>query len=122
MSEMLGKFGMGWLPDYPDFRDHSVEQDVVPPRLKLLGQKDSVKAMLKKVGVLGPPKALPRSADLRAWCSPIEDQGALGSRTANAGVGVVEYFERRAFGRHLEILGARDGAATVMAGSRTTMH
>src|SRR3989304_5189432 len=99
MSEMLG---MGWLPDYPDFRDHSVEQDEVPSRLKLLGQKDSVKAMLKKVGVLRPPKALPPSADLRAWCPAIEDQGSLGSCTANAGVGVVEYFERRAFGRHVD--------------------
>jgi len=99
MSEMLG---MGWLPDYPDFRDHSVDHDEVPSKLKLLGQKDSVKAMLKKVGVVRPPKALPPSADLRAWCPPIEDQGSLGSCTANAGVGVVEYFERRAFGRHVD--------------------
>ena len=99
MSEMMG---MGWLPDYPDFRDHSVEQDEVPSRLRLLGQKDSVKAMLKKVGVVGPPKALPPAADLRAWCSPVEDQAALGSCTANAGVGVVEYFERRAFERHID--------------------
>ncbi len=102
MSEMRETFGMGWLPDYPDFRDHSVEHDEVPPKLKLLGQKDSVKAMLKKVGVVRPPKALPPSTDLRAWCPPIEDQGALGSCTANAGVGVVEYFERRAFGRHTD--------------------
>ena len=63
MSEMMG---MGWLPDYPDFRDHSVMHDEVPPRLKLLGQEDSVKAMLQKVGVVGPPKALPPTADLRA--------------------------------------------------------
>jgi C1A family cysteine protease len=40
--------------------------------------------------------------DLRPWCSPIENQGALGSCTANAGVGVVEYFERRAFGKHID--------------------
>jgi C1A family cysteine protease len=58
--------------------------------------------MLKKVGVVRPPKALPPSTDLRAWVPPIEDQGALGSCTANAGVGVVEYFERRAFGRHTD--------------------
>ena len=99
MGEMMG---MGWLPDYPDFRDHSVDHDEVPSKLKLLGHKDSVKAMLKKVGVVRPPKALPPSADLRAWCPPIEDQGSLGSCTANAGVGVVEYFERRAFGRHVD--------------------
>jgi C1A family cysteine protease len=36
------------------------------------------------------------------WCSPIEDQGTLGSCTAQAGVGLLEYFERRAFGKHLE--------------------
>ena len=30
---------MGWLPDYPDFRDYSVLSDKVAPRLKLLGQK-----------------------------------------------------------------------------------
>ncbi|HEU4759895.1 MAG TPA: C1 family peptidase, partial [Dehalococcoidia bacterium] len=45
---------------------------------------------------------LSASADLRQWCSPIEDQGQLGSCTAQAGVGMVEYFERRAFGKHLD--------------------
>jgi C1A family cysteine protease len=40
--------------------------------------------------------------DLRSWCSPIENQGALGSCTANAGVGIVEYFERRAYGKHID--------------------
>jgi C1A family cysteine protease len=44
----------------------------------------------------------PSSVDLRPWCSPIENQGALGSCTAHAAVGVVEYYERRAFGRHLD--------------------
>lgn len=103
MGETIEKLGMGWLPDYPDFRDYSVEQDEVAPQLKLLGQKDSLKTMLKKVGVAEPAKAtLPPSVDLRAWCSPIENQGSLGSCTANAGVGTVEYFERRAFGKHID--------------------
>lgn len=102
MSEVSEKLGMGWLPDYPDFRDHTVEHNEVSPKLKSLGQH-SVKAMLTKVGVAKPPKAsLPASVDLRAWCSPIENQGSLGSCTANAGVGMVEYFERRAFGRHVD--------------------
>lgn len=80
---------MGWLPDYPDFRDYTVENK-------------SMKAMLTKAGVAKPVKAsLPTSVDLRAWCSPIENQGAIGSCTANAGVGLVEYFERRAFGKHI---------------------
>jgi len=93
--------GMGWLPDYPDFRDATVNKDEISQKLKALGQKDSVKAMLKKVGVTEVLKG-PATIDLRAWCSPIEDQGALGSCTANAGVGIVEYFERRAFGRSID--------------------
>jgi C1A family cysteine protease len=51
------------------------------------------------------PKALqapPASVDLRPWCSPIENQGQLGSCTAHAAVGVVEYFQRRAHGKHLD--------------------
>jgi len=90
MIEMFGKLGMGWLPDYPDFRDYTVEQA-------------SVKAMLITVGAEKPLKAgLPASVDLKAWCPPIENQGSLGSCTANAGVAMVEYFERRAFGKHVD--------------------
>jgi C1A family cysteine protease len=40
--------------------------------------------------------------DLRGWCSPVEDQHNLGSCTANAGAGIIEYYERKAFGRHLD--------------------
>ncbi len=103
MDEKIKSFGMGWLPDYPDFRDYTAQHEKVPDKLKRLGQKDSVGAMLKKAGAVGPKKAkLAASVDLRAWCSPIEDQGQLGSCTAHAGVGMVEYFERRAFGRHID--------------------
>jgi len=90
MIEMFGKLGMGWLPDYPDFRDYTVENE-------------SVKAMLGKVGAEKPLKAgLPATTDLRPWCPPIENQGSLGSCTANAGVAMVEYFERKAFGKHVD--------------------
>jgi C1A family cysteine protease len=47
-------------------------------------------------------ETLPSSVDLREWFSPIEDQLTLGSCTANAGVGLVEYYQRRAFGRHVD--------------------
>ena len=103
MKRVTGKFGMGWLRDYPDFRDYTIDQKEVPSRLKPLGQKDSVKAMLTKAGVGNPARSnLPTRVDLRDWCPPIEDQGSLGSCTANAGVGLVEYFERRAFGKHVD--------------------
>ena len=39
---------------------------------------------------------------LTPWCSPIEDQGSLGSCTANAGVSFIQFYERRAFGEHLD--------------------
>jgi len=93
---------MGWLPDYPDFRDLTVEQDNVSTRLKGLGQTDSIKDMLSKAGASGVSKALPKSVSLIDWFSPVEDQGEIGSCTANAGVGLVEYFERRAFGKHID--------------------
>ncbi|MFY9151663.1 MAG: C1 family peptidase [Prolixibacteraceae bacterium] len=90
MSESNQKLGLGWLPDYPDFRDYTMEQE-------------TVKTLLTKTGILKKNKnVLPVFVDLRPWCSPIENQGSLGSCTANAGVGMVEYFERRAFGKHTD--------------------
>ena len=90
MSEIIGKLGLGWLPDYPDFRDYTAHQS-------------AMKTMLGRIGVDQPDKVrVPIATDLREWCSPIENQGTLGSCTANAAVGMVEYFERRAFGKHID--------------------
>jgi C1A family cysteine protease len=83
--------GMGWLRDWPDFRDYTLEHEKIKP---ILSKSELVK---------GAPKvALSPQVDLRPWCSPVEDQGRLGSCTANAGVGLVEYYEKRAFGKHLD--------------------
>jgi C1A family cysteine protease len=82
---------MGWMRDLPDLRDYTPETKKVA---QLLGQM--------KVPTAATPAKLPPSVDLRTWCSPIEDQGALGSCTANAGAGMYEYFERRAYGRHID--------------------
>jgi C1A family cysteine protease len=109
---------LGWLPDYPDFRDITPESNEVSRRLKEFNQPP-LADMLAKVGVGGATRrsssssaaaakagsgkgSAKASADLRSWCSPVENQGSLGSCTAHAGVGMVEYFERRAFGRHIE--------------------
>ena len=59
----------GWKPDVPDCRD------------------------LEFCKVMRPLRAgkLPPVVDLRAGCSPVEDQGQLGSCTANALVGNLEF-------------------------------
>ena len=88
MDEIFGK-RMGWRPDLPDFRDYTVEHD-------------NVKPIMEKIGIAKPVKEIPATIDLRKWCSPIEDQKNLGSCTANAGVGLVEYFQRKAFGKHID--------------------
>jgi len=80
--------GMGWIPDYPDLRDYTDQTE----EIKLaLGPKRSLKA-----------KSLPASMDLRPWCSPVENQGNIGSCTAHAGAGMIEYYERKAFGKHID--------------------
>lgn len=81
--------GTGWLPPMPDMRDYSVEYP-------------SIKDMAKKLGLAGKALSLPATADLRQWCSPIENQLNLGSCTAHAGMGIVEYFERKAYGKHID--------------------
>lgn len=83
--------GTGWLPPLPDLRDYTFGSPEVVPMMKKLGVPENLK-----------PKALPPSTDLTGDCSPIENQGSLGSCTANAAVGVVEYFQRRAYGKHME--------------------
>jgi C1A family cysteine protease len=83
--------GMGWLRDLPDFRDYTIEDENIAP---LLAQTSAT--------VEAEPAALASAVDLRQWFSPIENQGQLGSCTANAVVGLIEYFERRAFGKHID--------------------
>ena len=57
----------GWIPDVPDQRDHLYS---APPQYLA---------------------ALPASTDLRGKCPPVYNQGPLGSCTANAIAGVIEF-------------------------------
>ena len=59
----------GWVPDHPDARDYPY---------KMVRQKIK----------------LPQIVDLREGCTPVEDQGSLGSCTANALVGAFEYLDK----------------------------
>ncbi len=92
MTELITPPGLGWLPDYPSIRDYTPEHPLVKPLLAKVGRAGTAHA----AAPLGGP------IDLRAWCSPIENQLNLGSCTAHAGVGLVEYYERRAFGKHID--------------------
>ncbi len=88
----------GWRRDLPDFRDFTTQHNQLSARLKALGNQNSVHFMLKKTGVVnGNAKELPAKIDLRKWCSAVEQQGNIGSCTAQAGVGILEYFEKRSF-------------------------
>jgi C1A family cysteine protease len=63
------KFRYGWVPDLPDQRDF-LYSAVRPAALKI-----------------------PQHLDLRSICSPVENQGNLGSCTANALAGALEFLE-----------------------------
>ena len=92
-NEATEGYGFGWVPDLPDFRDYSAEHHEIK---KILPAKASKSVSAK-------PLTLPTHIDLRGWCPPIENQGALGSCTANAGAALLEYFERRAYGNHIDV-------------------
>jgi C1A family cysteine protease len=63
--------GYGWIPDLPDQRDLLY---AAPP---------------------APPIPLPAQTDLRAQCPPVYDQGQLGSCTANAIAGALQFDEAK---------------------------
>jgi C1A family cysteine protease len=63
--------GYGWVPDLPDHRD------------------------ILYTAVRRVPAKLPTAVDLRSLCSAVEDQGELGSCTANALAGALEFLENK---------------------------
>ena len=65
MSYKISRYG--WLPDLPDERDHFYAAPVAAPAV------------------------LPASVDLRPQCPPVYDQGQLGSCTANAIAGAIQF-------------------------------
>src|ERR1041384_8434108 len=81
--------GMGWLRDLPDFRDYTVEDETVKPQLEAIGAADAEAV------------SIPARIALRPYCSPIEDQGSIGSwtRTAAGGGGGAPRGARAAAGR-----------------------
>src|SRR5215475_2319917 len=77
-------FGTGWLPPIYDPRDYTEKHPEIIPMTKKL--KIPSQAARKP--------ALPSKVDLRKYCSAIENQGGLGSCSAHAAAGIVEYFQK----------------------------
>lgn len=75
---------LGWIPDLPDNRDFKAENLRLTKDIRLkVAASDSEYLIDEKL------------------FSPVEDQGNLGSCTAQAGMGLIEYMERRAFRKHI---------------------
>ncbi|MFA6357349.1 MAG: C1 family peptidase [Candidatus Omnitrophota bacterium] len=71
------KHRYGWKPDVPDQRDYRYKRG-----FKLF---------------------LPQKVDLRSFCSAVEDQGSLGSCTAQALAGNVELLDRKIDGEYIDV-------------------
>jgi len=91
MSEQP-KRKFGWRRDLPDFRDFTVSHNELSSKVKAIGNQHSILALLKKTGAgkLN-AKKLPATVDLRKWCSPIEQQGNIGSYTQAESSGKIPY-------------------------------
>ena len=79
----------GWIPDVPDVRDFDFRK---------MGKIS--KTLVGDSSIVGD---LPIRVDLRENCSPVEDQGNLGSCTAQAVAGLVEYLERWAKSEYIDV-------------------
>jgi C1A family cysteine protease len=92
---------LGWLPDIPSHLDYTEDHPQIAP---LLSQTRLAPRVMG--GMRGEPieafGSLPAQVDLRPSFSPVEDQGQLGSCTANAAVGLLEYFERHTAGTYTD--------------------
>ena len=95
LPETREQVGTGWKPDPPDLRDYTIDH----PAIATLLDKTKLLKFAKASSPL--PKAV-TSVDLRQYCSPIENQANLGSCTAHAAMGIIEYYENRAFSRYTD--------------------
>ena len=70
---------LGWLPDVPDFRDYTMDNNKLSEKDLMRGKTLTVKQMLTNTGMKKSALKIPNKKDLRSWFSPIEDQGNLGA-------------------------------------------
>ena len=92
------KVGTGWLAPQPDLRDYTP----LHRQITSFNKKLKLPSLTGRSGTTDFRPSGHGPSDLREWCSPVENQQELGSCTANAAAGIVEYFEKRAFGKHID--------------------
>lgn len=85
---------LGWHPDMPDIRDRRLADDKATVLLNEAAERTR--------GGTATVNSLQRRHENLKWCSPVEDQGALGSCTAQAVVGLTEFMQRRAGEAHTD--------------------
>ena len=74
---METEHALGWLPDVPKPSDYTDEHPQVAPLLAATALASRVARIAPRKGkAAAAPPAAPAMVDLRAWFSPIEDQGA----------------------------------------------
>ena len=95
LPETREQVGTGWKPDPPDLRDYTIDHAAIATLL------DKTK-LLKFAKASSPLPKTVTSVDLRQYCSPIEYQANLGSCTAHAAMGIIEYYENRVFNRYTD--------------------
>jgi hypothetical protein len=83
----------GWLKDYPSVRDYGPQEAEQRLISELRTTSEKKGSAIKSV--LGSTKTykstLPGKVDNRKYCSPVKDQGQLGSCTANMAANMYEY-------------------------------
>ena len=89
----MKKYTLGWLPDYPDHRDYLADSEKGKKYIK----ETTAKLKIKKSVLSGNP------VDLRSYFTPIENQEDIGSCTAQAAAGLVEYVELNQFDEYLDV-------------------
>ncbi|HRC85180.1 MAG TPA: C1 family peptidase [Thermoanaerobaculia bacterium] len=91
MSDVF-RLGTGWLPDDPDPRDHTPRHENV---LATLGESPLARFLKSK-------RKLPAKVDLRTWCPPVQFQGGFNTCTSHVVATLVEYFQRKVYGKNFE--------------------
>jgi C1A family cysteine protease len=97
----------GWLKDYPSIKDYGPQEteqkllsELMSPDKRL---DNKVKSVFRVTGKASKVKSTPVRVDNRKYCSPVKDQGQLGSCTANMAANMYEYMCKRGKSSYVEL-------------------